>query len=315
MFKNRNIGIVLVKAFIIIAAWIYVGYKLYDYRDSLHSIQTISFSSFQIFELLAVLFLMFINWSIEAKKWQYAIQSIIKISFKQAFKNIMTGATIAIISPNRAGEPIGRVSQIDPQFRESATSASIYCSLGQFTSTLIGGCFAFPFFINKKLYFTNTLSAFGISIIGLLFILILYLNISKIVYLFKKISFIKKYDSFISHFQSTSKKYLITILLFSLFRYSIFLIQFYLILLVFDIDISFVNSSIAVGMIYFVTTLIPTTTLAELGVRCSSSVYFIGVYTNKPIVIITASMFLWFINVSLPAIIGSLIFIPKRKKN
>ena len=52
-------------------------------------------------------------------------------------------------------------------------------------------------------------------------------------------------------------------------------------------------------------TIIPTIALTELGVRGSVALYFIGLISSNDIGIVTASFTLWFINLAIPAIIGS----------
>jgi len=315
MIKKQKIGIIILKIIIIGIAWIYVGWKITEYKNTFNSLDVLSFSKTQILKLCIVLLLMLINWSIEAKKWQFSLRSVTTISFQKSFYAILTGTTFGIISPNRIGEPLGRISQLDSQYRESGISAGVLCSVGQFTSTILAGSIAFPLFINQFVYFSNKLIAFGIAAIGIVLMLILYSNVKHLGKLLKKIPYIKRYELFIEHFQNTNFADLGIILALSSIRYIIFLLQFYLILHVFSINISFADSCIAVGMIYLVTTVIPTTTIAELGIRCSSSVYFIGFYCNKPLLIISASMLLWLINVSFPAILGSLFFLNWKRKS
>jgi hypothetical protein len=315
MVKKQKIGIILLKVIIVGIAWIYVGWKITEYKNTFDSLDVLSFSKTQIFECSIVLLLMLINWSVEAKKWQFSLRSVTTISFQKSFYAILTGTTFGIISPNRAGEPLGRVSHLDSQFRESGVSAGVLCSVGQFTSTILAGCIAFPFFMNQFVYFSNKSIAFGIAIVAFVFTVILYGNVNHLGKVLKKMPIIKRYELFIDHFQQTNLSDLAIILALSIIRYTIFLLQFYLILQVFSVNISFTDSCIAVGMIYLVTTVIPTTTIAELGIRCSSSVYFIGFYCNKPLLIISASMLLWLINVSFPAILGSLFFLNLKRKS
>jgi len=314
MTDKRKIGIIVFKAVIVAVAWIYVGYKISSYNISFDKLRSFSFSAFQTVEFFTVLILMICNWSVEAKKWQYSLHSITNISFGKSFQAVLSGTTVGIISPNRTGEPFGRASHLDAGFRQEAISAGIICSLGQFTATVLAGCWALPFYSNQQQLFSNNYESFALAIVGTCIMLFLYFNSNHLDTLLKKLPFINRFTLFGNHFQKSSKFDLFTILLYSGIRYSIFLLQFFLILQVFAIDISFSHCCVAVSMIYFVTTLIPTTTLAELGVRCSSSVYFIGLYCNKPLLIVVASMVLWLINVSVPAIIGSIFYLPWFKK-
>ncbi|NTW33000.1 MAG: hypothetical protein HGB12_10290 [Bacteroidetes bacterium] len=109
----------------------------------------------------------------------------------------------------------------------------------------------------------------------------------------------------------TFKDLLIT-LLFSSSRYLIFIIQFYLLLNLFNAKIPFGQSFIMVSVIYFVMATIPTITLTEIGVRGSVALYFIGMYFEKhnpsalpDIGIITASSVLWLVNLAIPALLGT----------
>lgn len=310
MTKNKKLSITLLKAIIVIATWTYVGFKISDFKDSFNAITSVQFSINMILGLILVMILMIVNWSIEAQKWRYSIRAITAISFTRAFRAILSGTTIGIISPNRAGEPFGRVSQLQAEHRETAVGAGIICSIAQFTATVLAGILALPFLLIQQNYFSNEYYVFAIAFLGIGIILFLYSNVNVVGSLFKYLPFIKKFESFINHFKETKRKTIVVILMYSSFRYIIFIVQFYVVLRVFSIDISFANTCIAVGMVYLITTIIPTTTLAELGVRCSSSVYFIGLYCNKPVLIVVASMALWIINISIPAIAGSILFLP-----
>jgi hypothetical protein len=314
MTDKRKIGIIVFKAVIVAVAWIYVGYKISSYHISFDKLRSFSFSAFQMVEFFTVLILMICNWSIEAKKWQYSLHSITNISFGKSFQAVLSGTTVGIISPNRTGEPFGRASHLDVSLREKAVSAGIICSLSQFTATVLAGCWALPFYCIQQHLFLNFYLLFTMAIVGTCIMVLLYFNSNHLNTIYKKIPFIKRFTLFGNHFKTCTKFDFFTILVYSGIRYCIFLLQFFLILQVFSIEISFSHSCIAVSMIYFVTTLIPTTTLAELGVRCSSSVYFIGLYCNKPLLIVVASMVLWLINVSVPAIIGSVFYLPGFKK-
>ena len=53
--------------------------------------------------IIAVL-LLFVNWGLEAKKWQYAVRDIQKITVLKAFKLTITGITMGLLTPNRIGE-------------------------------------------------------------------------------------------------------------------------------------------------------------------------------------------------------------------
>jgi hypothetical protein len=81
----------------------------------------------------------------------------------------------------------------------------------------------------------------------------------------------------------------------------------------FSVQIPILHGLMIISLVFFIMTAIPTVTLAELGVRGSVSIYFIGLYFEKFAVlsdkinigILSATSTLWLINLALPAIMGT----------
>jgi hypothetical protein len=59
---------------------------------------------------------------------------------------------------------------------------------------------------------------------------------------------------------------------------------------------------------YLAMAVIPTFALTEIGVRGSTAIFFIGLFSTNISGILSASIFLWIINLAVPAIIGSFLF-------
>lgn len=314
MVGSKKILLFFAKIAIVGVAWFYVGYKIMQFHQSISFYSVKELSPIHYFLLSTVFVLMFLNWLLESYKWKFSLHNILPINILLAYKTVLAGTTFAIISPNRAGEPFGRVSLLAPQFRQAATGAGILCSIAQFTATVLAGFVALPIFLHEKGIITSPITLIVITISLSSIILVIYFNTYRLGVLFSKIPYIKKFTSFITYFESITIKDAGILLVYSLIRYSVFIIQFYFILAVFEIQLNLFQTFTAVGMIYFVTTLIPTTTLAELGVRCSSSVYFIGMYTNNTSHIVLASLLLWIINLSLPAIVGGVVYLNEKRK-
>ena len=124
---------------------------------------------------------------------------------------------------------------------------------------------------------------------------------------------IKKICSHLSILASYSGKELAKVLLLSLARYFVFTSQFYLLLILFHVQLPFVTGFVLISAVYYTMAVIPTVALTELGVRGSVSLFFIGLYFDKAgqlcepvkIGILSSSVILWIINLIIPAIIGS----------
>jgi uncharacterized membrane protein YbhN (UPF0104 family) len=65
------------------------------------------------------------------------------------------------------------------------------------------------------------------------------------------------------------------------------------------------------NLIIFVKTAIPHISLGELGIREGASVFFLTSFGELPSVAFNASIFLFFINIMLPALVGLLLLIRK----
>jgi hypothetical protein len=94
-------------------------------------------------------------------------------------------------------------------------------------------------------------------------------------------------------------------LIFSIVRYFIFSLQFILLLDIFGVDVSFFDAVFAVMLVFFFITITPTITIAEIGVRGSVAIFIIGFFSSNSLGILSSTCTLWFINLIIPAIIGS----------
>ena len=68
-----------------------------------------NFSATEWRKFCLVIILMFVNWGLEAKKWQLLVKSIQKISFLRAFRAIFSGQAFALNTVNGVGEYVGRI--------------------------------------------------------------------------------------------------------------------------------------------------------------------------------------------------------------
>ena len=135
-----------------------------DWKTSLHQMFD-SFSASSLLTFLIVFALMWVNWGIEARKWQLAIRQLQTISFASAFKAVFTGTTIAFFTPNRIGEYMGRILYINEANRIQAISLTIVCSMAQLLVTLSAG-FTALFVLKSNIVsrWDSSLSSYWINI-------------------------------------------------------------------------------------------------------------------------------------------------------
>ena len=90
--------------------------------------------------LVVIVLMMFLNWFLEALKWQFLISKIEKISIKRSIRAIFSGITVSSFTPNRIGEYGGRVFCLEKADRIQAVLITVIGSRAQLVTTIIFGC-------------------------------------------------------------------------------------------------------------------------------------------------------------------------------
>lgn len=255
--------------------------------------------------------LMPLNWGLEALKWKLLVQRLEKISYFKSLKAIFSGVTVSVFTPNRIGEYGGRVFHLENANIIKATLLTVVGSYAQLLVTLVTGIVAFAFFLpnygTPPGYFgvAQYLILYSLGLLLLISFNYLFLNTSVISSLASRMKFLGKYRSYGKVFSFHPSSELLKILLLSYARYAVFALQFFLLLRVFDVNISFFPAMMMISMSYLVMTIIPTIAITDFAVRGSVSLYFIGLLSTNEPGILSASFVLWLINLALPAFIGT----------
>ena len=265
--------------------------------------------------------MMLVNWSIEAVKWKYMIGKIERVGFFKAFYAVLTGGGKLIhAEPDRGvfrkglcprqGQQAG--GHTDHHSRQHEPAAGHHhhrmCRTARFHPLL-----ARTARIHQRVpavYPRCCDHRAGSVLVGL------FLNISFLSSLKEKIlrSRLKRLRKFFRVFAFFHSRELFTILGMSYLRYLVFASQFYLLLRLFAVPVPYTEALMVISLIYFVMAVIPTILITELGIRGSVSIYFFAIYFGSSLAdpetvnfgILAASTLLWFINVGIPALIGTL---------
>lgn len=312
---KHKIKKILVSSILILLSYSFILYKIAEFRELKELLFLIGNYSLSDLLLLAiVLFLMIFNWSVETIKWRVLINEIQYFSFKKAFQIVFAGITIGIFTPNRVGEIGGRVMFIEKGKRTLGVLATGIGSFAQFITSITAGVLGFVLllllFPNKiKMYsIFNSISAIMLIATSLFFIWV-YFKVKNIKPFLLRFSFFKKRIDKLDYLSDIKPSLLIKVLIFSFLRYVIFVTQFYILLFSFDITLTVLQAYTSISLIYLFATLIPTTTLAELGIRGSLAIFFIGFFSGNIMGIVLSTFLLWFINLAVPSIIGSMFFV------
>jgi hypothetical protein len=128
----------------------------------------------------------------------------------------------------------------------------------------------------------------------------------------EKIPFVAKHRFFIQQLEDFHWKELTRILFLSGSRYVVFLVQYVLLLQVFEVQVSVIDAVCMVSVMFLVMAIVPTIALAELGFRGKISLQLFGLLSNNTIGIIATAAGIWIINLIVPAIAGSLFILGVR---
>ncbi|NDK19195.1 MAG: hypothetical protein GW912_09410, partial [Zetaproteobacteria bacterium] len=98
---------------------------------------------------------------------------------------------------------------------------------------------------------------------------------------------------------------MINTLLISLLRYLIFSHQFYSLMLVFNLQINYFMSMMAIFSMYFLASVVPTFSLFDWAIKGSVAVFVFSFLEVNALAILEISLLMWMLNFALPALWGS----------
>jgi uncharacterized membrane protein YbhN (UPF0104 family) len=284
------------------------------------ALQTIrdSFNSPLALNLLAVILLMIVNWSIEAVKWKMLVKPIQKVSFIKALRAILSGVSFSVSMPNRIGEYLGRVMYMDEGNRLKTISITIVGSISQLMITVLMG-FLGILVLREGLEARQVLSPVWMKVIiygvllALVVITIIYFRLSWIIKWIDRIPAIQRFTYLIKALEDFHFSLLIKLLLLSALRFSVFILQYYLLFPLFGVEITWLQCLWTVSVSFLVMAAIPTIAILELPLRGNVMTTILALYTANSLGVGFTAAAIWLINLIVPAVVGSVLILGLRK--
>ncbi len=308
-------SLTVIKWVLLIAAYFFLGYKLLtfnQYDALITQWEQMPISHFWWF--LLVLVIMPINWLLESIKWKLLTSKIQKLSIFESYKAILAGVSTGFFTPNRIGEMVGRVVFLKEENRKTGLTLSLVSSLIQNMIMVLTGIASSILFFNRRVEYFRT--GYNSYILLLLIFLIgcglLYFSLPFLSAKINTTRLSKQISSFTMGIASFSKFELLKILLVSLSRYSVFCVQFYLILWFFNVELSPFQALMSIPTTYLFVTFTPSIAFSDAAIRSSYAVLFIGVFSNQTVGIALAGICIWIINFVIPMLVGSVIMIREK---
>ena len=260
-----------------------------------------SFDQFYIIHYWPLIFtflLVPINWLFEYKKWLILLTNIGEQKNTLRRSAFYAGMVTGLLTPAMAGNFLGRIYYFDKSKRWKLTIHTSTSNFSQFLISMFFGGLAFLF-----LSVSSVFSATNFQVSAIVCIVI----ITCALYFFG--------ESFIRFIPLQRLKLIaimlrrgpsrLNLLLFSFFRYLIFLLQFSLCLYAFS---GFFSTQLVafIALVFMAVTLTPSLFLGKIVVRESIAVAILGLAGLAPIPVLLASLTTWFFNLILPTLWAAL---------
>ena len=271
-----------------------------------------------LWNLVAVITLMFVNWSIEAIKWKISIRQIQQVSFIKAFKAVMSGVSFSVSTPNRVGEYLGRVLYMEEGNRMKTISITIVGSISQLIITLlmggIGLLILWPVIEDRHLISSIWMKVILYGVLAALSALTLfYFKLSWLTKWMDRLPGSSRFAYLVRALKDFNATLLVRLLSLSLVRFIVFIIQYYLLFRLFNVEVTWGQCFWTVSVSFLVLAAIPSFAILELVQRGYVTKTIVGLYSTNIAGIGLTTAGIWLINLIIPAIIGSLLILGIKK--
>jgi MFS family permease len=286
-----------------------------DLKTAIALIRAVPFGA-SAWKFWMVIVMVFINWGIEAGKWQLLMSNVERLGFFTAFRSVLCGVTMSIHTPNRIGEYAGRVLFIKEGNRLKAVSLSIVGGMAQLIITMLMGCLGLTYLL---LYRDTSCAIAGLSdfwlalflygsVFGMLVFLLFFFRLGWLVRLTEKLPGAKKFVKYINVLEEFDVKILLRLLVLSFLRYIVFVIQYIFMLQLLQVEPLWWPGFWLITVLFWIMAIIPSFAIAELGIRGTVAKTLFACSQNT-IGILAVTFGIWFVNLFVPALIGSLLIL------
>ncbi|AXT21146.1 hypothetical protein D7030_09120 [Flavobacteriaceae bacterium AU392] len=300
--KTKQFFFTLIKVSIVIGACYFIYQKLYNNEDlSFYDVSQFLIRN-DMFSLKNALFLLILtsfNWFLEILKWQNLITSFKFISFSEAFKQTLAAHTAAIFTPNRIGDYGVKAMYYKQSLRKRILLLNLIGSLAQMGTTIVFGIVGLLLFISKYDIAISNQNIFicisSIIVIGILMFFIRKSLQVKGVFLSKIITFTTSIKKAI-HLKNE---------ILSIFRYLIFSFQYYYLLILFGVDITYFEAMTVISSMYLLSSIIPTIFIFDAVIKGSVALYLFSFLGVNEFIILSITTCMWLLNFALPTVFGT----------
>jgi len=303
-YKTKQFFFVLIKLAIVIGASYYVYNRLINNQELDFRVFIDFISKNEVFtpkNMIFVVFLTIFNWFLEILKWKELVSVVKKISFIEATKQSLSALTASLFTPNRVGEYGAKAIYYPKRYTKRILLLNLMGNIFQMSITVILGIIGLYYFLNA---YDVAIPYYRVSRFGLILLIVVgfgLLGVSQNKFRIKGFSF-ERIKAFIKEIPFQKKT---TVFIISLMRYAIFSYQFYFLLVILGIELSYLETMIGITSMYVLASVIPTLFIFDVVVKGSVAVYVFGYLGINEFTILCVVTLMWILNFVLPSVFGS----------
>lgn len=310
--KYKTSILILAKVLIALGLLLYLIYSV-NLKEILDAIKQSN-----IYLIAFAFLLSFFNIYLQFYKWKITANVVLQESHNsKIWLSLFYGFSAGVFTPARIGEYFGRALVFKNHSLLRVTLATLLDKLFLLLLVALFGSISSILFIHYHYQVTSYLTIGLFILVFSLFYLFFWIIFND--RFWDNILFAKLRDSIklnwlfdkIKIFRNLDKKYATKMLLISFVFYLCFLVQYAVLVAAFSNHTNYFEYLWAGNLIMFAKTIIPPVSLGELGIREGASVFFITMLGESASVGFNASIFLFFINVLIPSLIGLTLLLKK----
>ena len=237
----------------------------------------------------------------EILKWKTLVATIEKISFKNALEQSLGSLTASLFTPNRIGEYGAKAVYFSSGKRKKIVLLNFLGNMMQMGATVLFGVIGLYILNSKYDLNINYYKASRFLVIIVLVVLFAAFGLKQNKYKIKGFSI----ERLLQFFKSISANTKFIGIVLSVTRYLVFSFQFYYLLHVFGVNVSYYNAMIVITSMYLLASVIPSVFIFDVIIKSSVAVYLFSIVGVNDFTILSIVTLMWLLNFVLPSLFGS----------
>lgn len=296
--KNRSVIFFFIKLILFAA----VGYLIYHQFARIEESKWNAFSIQRPISFVLAVLLVIPNIWASYMKWKVTLRILHLDEDKQRnVHSYFAGLVTGMLTPNMAGNFIGRFYYFDKSYRGTITLLTLVGNFAELLSTLLLGTLA-VFAVGEVYQLGDGWEWKALLVVGCAVGLLIYFFLEIPLNWIKRLKWLEVGKTVLK----SHPIYRWSMLSWSILRFVIFTIQSCLLLYAFGEDWS-MELIFAMSQVYLITLFFPSLILGKLGVKELVSVGILGGLGMNEFSILFSSLIIWFVNSMSPALVGLII--------